>query len=111
MFRKLWNSFSFCAIKVNRLRWPSSTTTISNIVDNQIILIKKKILNNMLIRLQNLWPKIFQTSTLPMLQARRSLSDALFVHRDMDVDAESFEFTDVNKKVRSMKLSLLFLII
>lgn len=65
----------------------------------------------MLIRLQNLWPKIFQTSTLPMLQARRSLSDALFVHRDMDVDAESFEFTDVNKKVRSMKLSLLFLII
>ncbi|KAH7641710.1 nadh dehydrogenase [Dermatophagoides farinae] len=52
----------------------------------------------MLIRLQNLWPKIFQTSTLPMLQARRSLSDALFVHRDMDVDAESFEFTDVNKK-------------
>lgn len=84
---------------MNRLRWPSSTSVVI-FVDSQFVLIKKKILNNMLVRLQNLLPKIFQTSSLQMAQARRSLSDALFVHRDTDPDAELFEFTDVNKKVK-----------
>ncbi|XP_027199438.1 NADH dehydrogenase [ubiquinone] flavoprotein 2, mitochondrial-like [Dermatophagoides pteronyssinus] len=98
MFRKFLKSFpSSCALKVNRLRWPSSTSVVI-FVDSQFVLIKKKILNNMLVRLQNLLPKIFQTSSLQMAQARRSLSDALFVHRDTDPDAELFEFTDVNKK-------------
>lgn len=32
--------------------------------------------------------------------SKRTLSDALFVHRETDADAEKFQWDDANKKVK-----------
>lgn len=39
------------------------------------------------------------TPSMSLLSARRSLSDALFVHRETDENVKSFEFDEANKKV------------
>lgn len=50
----------------------------------------------MLNRLQCLIPRVTHQSGIT---SKRTLSDALFVHRETDVDAEKFQWDDANKKV------------
>lgn len=42
---------------------------------------------------------LLPSASMSLLSSRRSLSDALFVHREADENVKSFEFDEANKKV------------